>query len=152
MAEETNEIVTEAAQDPGISDIRRPMVEGAAAAARHDSAPTETHHADDSHAEFLSDTTTVFGRTVTVEGGIYTVVFGFLAAATVLEVAVGSLPRGAILIPILLGIAVIKAALVVMYYMHLKTDSRLFTYILLVPTVIAGAALLYLLSVPTTGY
>lgn len=151
MADENNETVTEMTQDPGISDIRRPMVEAAAAEASHDSVMADDH-SDGGHAEFLSDTTTVFGRTVTVKGGIYTVVFGFLAAATVLEVAVGSLSLGEILIPILLGIAVIKAALVVMYYMHLKTDSRLFTYILLLPTIIAGAALLYLLAVPPTGY
>lgn len=149
MADENNESLT----DPGISDIRRPMVE-AAAAGESDSgqsaAPVEAHH-DDGHAAFLSDTTTVFGREVTVQGGIYTVIFGFLAVATIIEVAVGSL-GGAILIPILLAIATVKAALVVMYYMHLKTDLRLFTYILIAPLIIAAFALLYLLAVPPTGY
>ena len=37
----------------------------------------------------LSDTTVVFGREVTVRGGIYTVVFGFLAVATLIEVILG---------------------------------------------------------------
>ena len=80
-------------RDEGVSDLRRPMMESTTAATSHGSAA-----AHDDHAEFLSDTTTVFGRTITVEGGIYTVVFGFLAAATLLEIAVGSLPRSDILI------------------------------------------------------
>jgi len=104
------------------------------------------------HDAFLSDTTTVLGREVTVPGGIYTVVFGLLAVATVLEIFIGGLPEGALLIPLLLAFAVIKAALVVMYYMHLKTDSRLFTWVLLLPLLIALAAMLYRLAAPPFGY
>lgn len=129
-------------KDEGVTDFRRPMIEGAHAVAQH----------DDLHASFLSDTTTVMGRTVTVPGGIYTVVFGFLAAATVLEVLIGGLPSGILLIPILLAIAVIKAALVVAYYMHLRVDPRIFTYILLVPLILTLLAILYLIAVPSTGY
>ena len=129
-------------KDTGITDFRRPMLEGAHAVAHH----------DDLHASFLSDTTTVMGRTVTIPGGIYTVVFIFLAAATVLEVLIGGLPAGILLIPILLAIAVIKAALVVAYYMHLRVDPRIFTYILLVPLALALLATLYLIAVPSTGY
>ncbi len=130
-------------KDLGVTDFRRPMVEGAHAAA--------AHH-DDLHASFLSDTTTIMGRTITVPGGIYTVVFGFLAAATVLEVLIGALPSGFLLIPLLLAIAVIKAALVVAYYMHLRVDPRIFVYILLVPMALALVATLYLIAVPSTGY
>jgi cytochrome c oxidase subunit IV len=130
--------------DDDVTDLRRPMLEAAAA---------ETHaEAHTAHEAFLSDTTTVFGREVTVPGGIYTVVFGFLAVATIVEVLFAELPAGILLIPILLGIAVVKGGLVVAYYMHLRTDSRLFTYILLFPLGIAFLATLFLLAVPPTGY
>lgn len=154
MADETNETMAEQAEhDPGISDIRRPMVEGAVAAeAGSVAVPAEAPHGDGGHEGSLSDTTVVFGRTITVEGGIYTVIFGFLALATVLELIIGSLPHTALVVPLLLALAVIKAALVVMFYMHLRTDIRLFAYILIVPTALALAAMLYLLSVPMTGY
>lgn len=113
---------------------------------------TDEHGAQDAHEAFLSDTTVFLGREFTVKGGIYTVVFGMLAVATVLEIIIGGLPEGALLIPLLLAFAVIKATLVVMYYMHLKTDSRLFTWVLIVPLLIALAAMLYLLAAPPTGY
>ena len=129
-------------KDAGVTDFRRPMVEGAHVAAHH----------DDLHASFLSDTTTVLGRTVTVPGGIYTVVFGFLAVATVVEVLLAELPSGILLIPILLGISVVKAGLVVAYYMHLRVDPRIFAYILLIPLALALLATMYLIAVPPTGY
>ncbi|MBZ0303102.1 MAG: cytochrome C oxidase subunit IV family protein [Anaerolineae bacterium] len=152
MADETQktsvgqETPLEPENDPGITDFRRPMVTGMAQSSAH-----EVHQMD-VHAAMLSDTTTVLGRTVTVPGGIYTVVFGFLAVATVLEVLLGSLPSGILLIPLLLAIATIKAGLVVAYYMHLRVDSRLFLYILLVPLVLATLATLYLLAVPPVAY
>jgi cytochrome c oxidase subunit 4 len=134
-------------KDLGVTDFRRPMLEGTGT---HLHAVAAHHH--DVHAAFLSDTTTVLNRTVTVPGGIYTVVFGFLAVATLLEVLIGSLPSGILLIPILLAIAVIKAGLVVAYYMHLRVDPRIFAYILLVPLGLAVLATLYLVAVPPTGY
>jgi caa(3)-type oxidase subunit IV len=141
-------------RDEGITDFRRPMLEGAAAATAqaHQMHAGAVHDHDDLHAAFLSDTTTVMGRTVTVPGGIYTVVFGFLAVATIVEVLIGSLPSGILLIPLLLAIAVVKAGLVVAYYMHLRVDPRLFLYVLIVPLVLALLATLYLMAVPSTGY
>ncbi|MAS37768.1 MAG: hypothetical protein CL610_27475 [Anaerolineaceae bacterium] len=130
--------------DEGITDFRRPMMEG------HVTPEVAAHAA--AHAEMLSDTTVVFGREVTVPGGIYTVIFGFLAVATIIEVLIGGLPRGILLIPLLMGIAVVKAGLVVAYYMHLKVDPRIFLYILLVPLGISMLSMLYLLTVPPTGY
>ena len=100
----------------------------------------EQHEAQGGHDAFLSDTTVVLGREITITGGLYTVVFILLAVATVLEIIIGGLPEGVLLIPLLLAFAVIKATLVVMYYMHLKTDSRLFTWVLIVPLLIALAA------------
>ncbi|MCY4525626.1 MAG: hypothetical protein OXB89_03375, partial [Anaerolineaceae bacterium] len=59
--------------------------------------------AQDAHDAFLSDTTIIFGREITVQGGIYTVVFILLAVATVLEIIIGGLPEGVLLIPLLLA-------------------------------------------------
>ncbi len=112
----------------------------------------EQHEAHGAHDAFLSDTTVVLGREITITGGLYTVVFILLAVATVLEITIGGLPEGVLLIPLLLAFAVIKATLVVTYYMHLKTDSRLFTWVLIVPLLIALAAMLYLLSAPPVLY
>lgn len=58
----------------------------------------------------------------------YWIVFGILAIFTILEVVVGylsALPYG-IKIAILVFLAVVKIALVLLYFMHLRFDSRLF--------------------------
>jgi caa(3)-type oxidase subunit IV len=58
----------------------------------------------------------------------YWVVFGVLAIFTALEVLVGylaSLPQ-AIRVGLLIFLAIVKVALVLLYFMHLKFDSRLF--------------------------
>ena len=52
--------------------------------------------------------------------------------------------------PVLITLSGIKFALVVMFYMHLKTDHKLFTAIFTVPLLIAlavGVALLFLFGV-----
>jgi len=159
MADESKETLTpeettgSSSHDSGITDFRRPMIEaartGAAQAAVH---PAASPAHGDMHVDFLSDTTTIMGRTISVQGGIYTVVFGVLAVATLAEVLIGSLPFGVLLIPLLLGIATVKAGLVVAYYMHLRVDPRIFMYILIIPLVLVTLATLYLLSVPPTGY
>ncbi len=56
------------------------------------------------------------------------VVFGILAIFTILEVVVaylGTLPQG-VKVAILVFLAVVKAALVLLYFMHLRFDSRIF--------------------------
>jgi caa(3)-type oxidase subunit IV len=56
------------------------------------------------------------------------VIFGILAIFTILEVVVaylGTLPQG-VKIAILVFLAVVKAALVLLFFMHLKFDSRIF--------------------------
>lgn len=111
----------------------------------------ETHHT-------ISDTVTlpVLG-TLTVPGGIYTVVFGILGILTLAEVISAELLKNnadliGAKIAILLSIAVAKAALVVLYYMHLKNDSRIFMLTLLVPLGVTLLSILYLLSVPSVAY
>ena len=54
----------------------------------------------------------------------YVVVFIALAILTALEVAVTQLPLPRA--PILIPLSVIKAALVALFYMHLRTDRRIF--------------------------
>ncbi|HRF96584.1 MAG TPA: cytochrome C oxidase subunit IV family protein [Aggregatilineales bacterium] len=109
---------------------------------------TESHTHDD-HAETLAPTTKILGATLPMP--LYTTVFVILAVLTVTEVLLAEAIEGDIKIPLLLGIAVAKGALVVMFYMHLKTDSRAFALAFLVPLILAILSTLFLLSVPSTG-
>jgi len=62
----------------------------------------------------------------------YLLVFLALAVLTLMELGVVYLPEH--LRPVLLlSLSFIKATLVVLYFMHLKTDSRWFDFIFLVP-------------------
>lgn len=146
-----------------VTDFRRPMLEAASQMRAGASIPDQasTHAAqpqphDDVHAlhhkEYLSDEVELLGRRFSVPGGIYTVVFGALGVATLLEVIIFELPRGFFTIPMMLSLALMKAVLVVLFYMHLRTDSRIFALTLLIPVGVALAATLYLLAVPPTGY
>ncbi len=112
--------------------------------------PAKTHA--EASAEEHSDTTIIMGRAITVPGGIYTVVFGVLGVATLVEIILAEFPRGLLTIPLMLGLAVVKAVLVVMYYMHLRSDSRVFTVVLLLPVAVTLLSTLYLITVPVTGY
>jgi cytochrome c oxidase subunit 4 len=108
--------------------------------------------ADEHEVHEHSDTTVILGREITVPGGIYTVVFIALGVATLVEILLAELPRGFLTIPLMLSLAFVKAVLVVMYYMHLRTDSRIFTIVLLLPVMVTLLATLYLIAVPVTGY
>ncbi len=99
----------------------------------------------DDHGE----TTVVFGRTLPFP--LYTVVFLFLGIPTIFEVLLGSLD-GSFRIPLLLGLAAVKAYLVVYYYMHLKTDSRVFALALIVPLFVAMVSMIFLLMSPPGNY
>jgi len=69
----------------------------------------------------------------------YWIVFGILAIFTALEVAVGyftALPYG-VKITVLIFLAVVKIALVLLYFMHLRFDSRLFALPFAVGVVLA---------------
>ena len=112
-----------------------------------------------------SNTVTLLGRDITVEGGIYTVVFGALAILTVIEVLSAEFLKGAIhdapdaavgltaiKAILLLGIAVIKSSLVIWFYMHLKDENRIIAVVLLLPLLIAALSVMFVLAVPPTGY
>jgi cytochrome c oxidase subunit 4 len=111
------------------------------------------------HEHVVSDTTTLpfINKSVTVPGGVYTLVFGILTILTILEVFFGNFFRGrdeleTLKVIVLLAIAISKAVLVVLFYMHLKDDSRIFAAAVLLPLLITLLSLLYLLFVPPTGY
>lgn len=86
----------------------------------------------------------------------YLVVAAFLLLLTVMEVAVFYIPALArVLVPVLISLSSAKFALVAMFYMHLRFDDRWFSYVFVVPLIIAtglAVALLWLFGVfGTTG-
>jgi cytochrome c oxidase subunit IV len=59
-----------------------------------------------------------------------------------------------VLAPVLLSLSAIKFAIVVMFYMHLKMDSRFFTLLFGGPLLLAGVVMLglmFLFGVLTLG-
>ncbi|MBI1255950.1 MAG: hypothetical protein GC204_00625 [Chloroflexi bacterium] len=98
----------------------------------------------------VPDTTTMFGMTFPYP--IYTVVYIVLAAITLIELAVSSLPRGVLGTLILIALSISKAVMVVLFYMHLREDSRIFAFALILPIFIALVSSLFLLTVPIKGY
>lgn len=112
-----------------------------------------------------SNTVRLLGREITVDGGVYTVVFGGLALLTVIEVlsaeflksAIHDAPAAAAALQaikaiLLLGIAIIKSSLVIWFYMHLKSENKLIAVVILLPLLIAGLSIMYLLAIPPSGY
>lgn len=65
----------------------------------------------------------------------YMTIFYWLAGLTAFEVAVAYLPESmrVLMIALLIGLAVAKAALVAMYFMHLRFESRTLSLIALTP-------------------
>lgn len=106
-------------------------------------------HADDWRDPHHGDTTVFMGREYNVP--LYTSVFFALGVLTFTEVLLAELIASDAKIPLLLGIMVAKALLVVLFYMHLKDDNRVFAVALAVPVSFATLATLFLLAIPT-GY
>ena len=117
------------------------------------------------HNGHHGNTVRLLGREITVEGGVYTVVFGGLAILTIIEVLCAELLKGAIhdspdaaagltalKAVLLLGIAIIKSSLVIWFYMHLKDEKRIIAAVILLPLVIAALSVMFVLAVPPTGY
>lgn len=61
----------------------------------------------------------------------YVRIFAWLTGFTVIELLVSFIPVDEVKIPILVAFAVLKATLVVLYYMHLRYDSRWYALVLL---------------------
>jgi cytochrome c oxidase subunit 4 len=74
--------------------------------------------------------------------GTYFSVFVLLAALTVAELLVTTLPI--LKIPLLLGLATAKAWLVIQFYMHLRYENRLLTWVFLIPVVAGVLATLFI--------
>ncbi len=78
--------------------------------------------------------------------GVYLRVAAVLVILTVLEVGVFYVPAfHPVLVPTLLVLSAAKFALVVMFYMHLKADSKFFTFLFGAPLLLAAAVLVALL-------
>jgi cytochrome c oxidase subunit IV len=78
--------------------------------------------------------------------GTYLRVAAILVILTVIEVGVFYVPAfDVILVPTLLVLSAAKFALVVLFYMHLKTDSPLFSFLLGGPLLLAVAILVALI-------
>lgn len=70
-----------------------------------------------------------------------------LTIITVIEVAIFYVPSmHQFLPPILLTLSALKFALVAMFYMHLKFDHRLYSWVFVVPMCFAAAIILALLA------
>ena len=70
-----------------------------------------------------------------------------LSVLTAVEVAVFYIPSlKSILVPTLLTLSTVKFALVAMFYMHLKFDHRLFSWLFVVPMIIAALVIVALLK------
>lgn len=92
------------------------------------------------------------GSIGSMPGGIYTFIFGVLAAITLIEVLITIvLPENNFVIALLALLSLSKAYLVVMFYMHLNNDNPLFRVVIILPLVIVLLSTLYLLGVPATA-
>jgi cytochrome c oxidase subunit 4 len=81
--------------------------------------------------------------------GTYLTVAGILTAVTALEFGVIYVRRLApILLPLLLTLSAGKFALVVMFFMHLRYDSRVLTFLFVVPLTLATVLAVALMTLP----
>ena len=79
----------------------------------------------------------------------YLAIAAILTGVTVVEVACFYIPAisdTALLAPVLLILSAAKFALVVMFFMHLKPDSKIFTLIFTAPLVLAAGLILALMT------
>jgi cytochrome c oxidase subunit 4 len=87
--------------------------------------------------------------------GTYVRVAVILTVLTVIEIGVFYVPAfHPVLVPVLLSLSAVKFAIVVMFYMHLKMDSKFFTLLFGGPLLLAGVVMLglmFLFGVLTLG-
>jgi cytochrome c oxidase subunit 4 len=70
-----------------------------------------------------------------------------LTVITAIEVAIFYVPQmKPVLVPSLLVLSALKFGLVAMFYMHLKFDHRLFSWLFFVPMAIAAAVIVALMK------
>ncbi|MBE2183901.1 MAG: cytochrome C oxidase subunit IV family protein [Anaerolineae bacterium] len=138
--------------------------ESAAEAAPVDVASVEGHEAIvalglDEHPQTPSealphiapDYTILFGRRI--NANIYVVVFGILAIVTAAEIGIAEIfPDGFVRMLLLVGLSLVKAVLVMLFYMHLREDSKIFAVAIALPLFVGIISAMFLLAVPSTGY
>jgi len=79
-------------------------------------------------------------------GPSYMAIFWYLAALTVIEIAVIYMPIAKLAIGVMLvTLATTKAAMVALYFMHLRLETRTLGYIALTPLVIGTLLVMLLL-------
>ncbi len=98
----------------------------------------------------VADDTVLFGYTIPLP--LYTVIYVILAAITLLEVGISSFPHSIFTTIPLIICSAAKAVLVMLFYMHLREDSRIFAFAIILPMFIALVASIFLLTVPIKGY
>jgi cytochrome c oxidase subunit IV len=77
----------------------------------------------------------------------YLAIATVLTVLTAIEVAVFYIPAmHPMLVPTLLTLSTVKFALVAMFYMHLKFDSRIFSWLFVMPMLLAALVILALLK------
>ena len=77
----------------------------------------------------------------------YLAIATILTVLTAIEVAVFYIPAmHPMLVPTLLTLSGVKFALVAMFYMHLKFDHRIFSWLFVLPMLLAAAVILALLK------
>jgi cytochrome c oxidase subunit 4 len=67
----------------------------------------------------------------------YLGIFILLAGFTLVETVISYVQREEIKIPVLIVLSLAKAILVLLYFMHLKFDSRIFTYLFIAGIVLS---------------
>lgn len=76
----------------------------------------------------------------------YVVIGAILTVITAVEVAVFYIPAmHPVLVPVLLTLSAAKFIIVVMFYMHLKFDSRIFSSVFVAPLILAMAVVVSLI-------
>lgn len=67
----------------------------------------------------------------------YLGVFVILAVFTLIETGISYVALPALKVPLLIALALVKAILVLLFFMHLKFDSRMFSYLFIAGCVLS---------------
>lgn len=77
----------------------------------------------------------------------YLLVFIILVVSTLIETFVSYIEPAAIKLPFLVLLALVKALLVLLYFMHLKFDSHVFSYVFIAGCVLSVPLILIVVVV-----
>ena len=97
----------------------------------------DEHHAHGHHAEDGHDGE--HGAHDHISDNKYIVIAAILAVITAAEVAASYIDLGAIFIPLLLFMMAVKFFIVVSFFMHLRFDNRIFTWLFYTGLILAVA-------------